>query len=109
MKCKVLASLVVLTLLIPSSPILAVPRVPQLWNYTQQTVTFTVCGYSPKYRATICDDVIYKPGDYGELSCKVGTCTASVLVNGSRQKVRYTDGMGVTLDRRGLRSFEYTH
>jgi hypothetical protein len=102
MKLKVLASLAMLALLIPSLPVLAVPKMPQLWNRTTQTVTFTVCGYEPRYRTNTCDTVIYTPGGFGELSCEVGTCTVSVVLNGVRQKVSYSDGMAVSLLRKGV-------
>jgi hypothetical protein len=111
-KYKALASLVVLTLLIPSLPVLAVPRVPLLWNRTNQNVTFTICGYTPKYRTNTCDDVTHPPEGYGDLRCDVGTCIAIVRPIGkiTRQRVRYTDGMGVTLDKYGvLKAFNYTH
>jgi hypothetical protein len=108
MKFKVFASLITIALLIPNSPVLAIPPLPQLWNKTTQTVTFTVCGYSPRYRTNVCDDVVYEPGGYGELSCEVGTCTVSVILNRSRKSVRYSDGMAVSLTQKGvLKAFYY--
>jgi hypothetical protein len=105
MKFKVFASLAICALLIPISPVLAVPRLPLFWNKTPQTVTFTVCGYEPGTRIYTCDEGTYTHGGYGALHCGVGTCTLSV--NG--QKVRYTEGMGVTLDKKGvLKAFNYT-
>jgi hypothetical protein len=106
MKFKVFLSLVMSILLVPNSSVFAAPAEPLFWNRTQKRVTFTVCGYEPGTRIYTCDEGTYNPEGYGALHCGIGTCTLSV--NG--QKVRYTEGMGVTLNKYGvLKAFNYTH
>ncbi|MBC7883067.1 MAG: hypothetical protein H7Y37_17390 [Anaerolineae bacterium] len=109
MKLKHLAGLVVLCVGAFSLPALASPE-PLLWNYTKQTVVFTVCNPDKNRRPSdYCEVETFASGEYAKLNCDAPVCTVSVQATGkiAYQKVRYQYGMGVTLDRRGLRAFVY--
>jgi hypothetical protein len=97
---KLLAGLATLFVLIPSFPACASPV---LWNYTKQTVTFTVCQYSPNPKDRGCDTATYTSGGYGPLRCD-STCSVSIPRIGKipAQKVYYINGQRVTLDSHGL-------
>jgi hypothetical protein len=100
-KPKLLARLATLSVLITSLPAWASPV---LWNYTKQTVTFTVCQYSPNPKDRSCDTATYTSGGYGPLRFD-STCSVSIPRIGKipAQKVYYINGQRVTLDSHGLK------
>jgi hypothetical protein len=106
MKCQLLASLVALTLMFPNVPASAGSGA-ELWNATGKTITVTICDLYRGVRPIDCQDKVYKGGEYSTLKCNTPVCTVVVQpANGVRyQKVRYTDGMGVTYNDYGLRTF----
>jgi hypothetical protein len=107
MKYKLLASLVALTLMLPNVPASAGSGA-ELWNATGKTITVTVCGLYRGVRPIDCQDRVYKGGEYSTLSCNSSICTAAVQpAKGVRyQKVRFTNGVGVTYNDYGLRTVE---
>jgi hypothetical protein len=105
MKYKLLASLVILSTLAPSIPAWA--DAPLLWNATKKTITVTICDLYRGVKPIDCQDKMYKSGEYSTLQCNTPVCTVAVQPTGKirYQKVRYTDGMGVTFNDYGLHSY----